>query len=229
MQGNSHVLRLVWLLALIAGEMGAPKLGCASTNLLNFYIGGDVGHGELRAKYAGLVATPTGVGTGTFDRRDFAWQLAAGVRGLEVLGAEIDYFDLGSGGASVGWPGADQVTNPHLSQRGEAAFAMLYLPIPVIDFYLKAGVARLRSVAAATVTGPGCMPDQVCPQFCVTGLPCGVISMHEAVATTETKFAAGAGVQLKRGNWAIRGEYERFTALGAHPILVSVGLTLSFL
>ena len=48
-------------------------------------------------------------------------------------------------------------------------------------------------------------------------------------STTETTFAAGAGVQWKLGNWAIRGDYERFTALGEHPSLISVGVTWSFL
>ena len=47
--------------------------------------------------------------------------------------------------------------------------------------------------------------------------------------TTATTFAAGAGVQWQIGNWAIRGEYERFTALGENPSLITVGATWSFL
>lgn len=46
---------------------------------------------------------------------------------------------------------------------------------------------------------------------------------------TETTFAAGAGVQWKFGHWAIRSEYERFTALGEHPSLISVAATWWFL
>jgi hypothetical protein len=35
-------------------------------------------------------------------------------------------------------------------------------------------------------------------------------------------------VQWTFGAWALRAEYERFTALGEHPSLVSVGATWSF-
>ena len=42
-------------------------------------------------------------------------------------------------------------------------------------------------------------------------------------------LAAGAGVQWKFGHWAIRSEYERFTALGEHPSLISVAATWWFL
>jgi opacity protein-like surface antigen len=229
MKSGPVLLRMLFLLALTAAGVAAGPRACAATNLLKFYVGGGVGRAQLRARYPGLVAIPTGSGPGSFARRDTAWQLTAGIRALEVLGAEVDYFDLGSGVASVAWPGPDNVTDARLSQRGEAAFAVLYLPIPIIDVYFKAGVARLRTTASATAAGPGCLPGYLCPLFCVVGLPCGAFSANEALAATETKFAAGAGVQWKIGNWAIRGDYERFTALGEHPSLVSLGVTWSFL
>ena len=50
-----------------------------------------------------------------------------------------------------------------------------------------------------------------------------------AVSKTQQTFAAGAGVQWSFGNWAVRGEYERFDALGQHPDLLSVGVTWSIL
>jgi photosystem II stability/assembly factor-like uncharacterized protein len=39
---------------------------------------------------------------------------------------------------------------------------------------------------------------------------------------------AGAGVQYKLGSWAVRAEYERFNAHGAHPSLLSLGIAWTF-
>jgi opacity protein-like surface antigen len=46
--------------------------------------------------------------------------------------------------------------------------------------------------------------------------------------TTNTGFAAGAGVQYKLRSWAVRAEYERFNADGAHPSLLSLGIAWTF-
>jgi len=46
-----------------------------------------------------------------------------------------------------------------------------------------------------------------------------------ARSSTDTAFAYGAGVQWKLGDWAVRGEYERFDAAGANPTLLSIGMT----
>jgi hypothetical protein len=229
MKRRPSVLRMICLLALVTPVIAVAPRAHAATNLLKFYLGGSVGRADLRARYPSFIAIPTGVGAGSFSRADTAWQLTGGIRTLEVLGAEVDYFDLGGGAATVAWPGPDTVADARLSQSGEAAFAVFYLPIPLVDVYFKAGMARLRSKASARVTGPGCSPGYACPLFCVTGLPCGVSSHDQALAMTETKFAVGTGVACKLGDWAIRGEYERFTALGEHPSLVSLGVTWSFL
>jgi opacity protein-like surface antigen len=84
-------------------------------------------------------------------------------------------------------------------------------------FVLKAGIERLQStlnssrigVATCTVTSPNC----------------GLIRLD----TTNTGFAAGAGAQLKFGSLAVRAEYERFSATGRNPSLLSLGLLWSFL
>jgi hypothetical protein len=228
-QRRPHVLRMLCLLALVTPAIAAAPLAHAATDLLKFYLGASLGRADLRARYPALIAIPTGVADGSFSRADTAWQLTGGIRTLEVLGVEVDYFDLGDGAATVASPGPDTVADAHLSQSGEAAFAVFHLPIPLVDVYFKAGIARLRSQASATITGPGCLPGYACPLFCITGLPCGVSSHNQSLATTETKFAAGAGVAWKLGDWSIRGDYERFTALGEHPSLVSLGVTWSFL
>lgn len=217
MANGIHRFRLLPALgALLIAPLAIPAR--ASTNLLNVYIGAGVGHASLRAKDPGLIALDPN-SLGSFDRNDTAYQFMAGVRGLYMLGAEVDYFHLGSGGASPYWSGIGAIGNAHISQKGEAAFALLYLPIPApfIDVYLKAGVARITSDLDASLS-----PQATCA---ISG--CTPISYAHSV--TSTGFAAGAGVQWSLGNWAVRGEYERFTVLGEHPDLLSVGVTWSLL
>src|SRR6185437_9358601 len=123
----------------------------AATNLLKGYIGASYGHADIKARDSTLISI-AGVPSpslGSFDLSRSAFQVSAGIRALEMLGAEIDYFDLGSGSASPSWSGPGSVTGAHVSQKGEAAFGVLYLPIPIIDVYLKAGAARLTTRLSA--------------------------------------------------------------------------------
>jgi hypothetical protein len=60
----------------------------------------------------------------------------------------------------------------------------------------------------ATLTGPG-----------QSGVSDGVGQL------TDDAFAHGAGLQWKLGPWAVRGEYERFSAAGANPGPLSIGMT----
>ena len=211
--------------ALLIAPLSPPAH--AATNLLNVYVGAALGHASLRAKDFGLIpAIPESLGS--FDRGNTAYQFMAGVRGLYLLGAEVDYFHLGSGGVSPSFSGIGTLGTAHLSQQGEAAFGLLYLPIPVpmLDVYVKAGVARLTSDLSAS--GSTCSSGSACLPLCsINVCPNGRFSGR--FSTTETTFAAGAGVQWRFGNWAVRGEYERFDALGEHPDLLSVGVTWTVL
>ena len=87
--------------------------------------------------------------------------------------------------------------------------------MPVVDIYVKAGAARLQSTLSGIVPYlplcGGCAP----PRF--------------EQDRTNTAFAAGAGAQYKFGSWAVRAEYERFSAAGEYPSVVSLGLTCTFL
>lgn len=222
MKHGMWVFRRAALASLGASLMAALPCAHASTNLLDAYFGASYGHSSLGARDTGLIPGAAGAGLGGFRVGESAYQIIAGIRGLYLLGAEVDYFDLGSGGASPSFASALYgLTSAHISQKGEAAFAVLYLPVPIIDVYLKAGAARLTTDLAASAVYPVCTSNGPCPLIALSPL-------NGAVHTTETTWAAGAGVQWKLGNWAIRGEYERFAALGEHPSLVSVGLTRSF-
>ncbi len=216
------------LAALLIAQLAVPAH--ASTNLLNFYVGASLGHASLRAKDSSLIAATYRGSLGGFDRGDFAYQIVAGVRGLDLLGAEIDYFNLGNGSVSPSWSGLGAVTNARISQKGEAAFAVLYLPVPVIDLYLKAGIARLTTDLNASGNTGACPPGSECPFFICLGCSPPVPSpFHGTLDRSETTFAAGAGVQWTIGDWAVRGEYERFDALGEHPDLLTVGVIWTIL
>lgn len=221
MKNDASLLRLIFLIGLVASVNAVVPPACAATNLLGVYIGGAYGHANLEGRDTGLISAVPGSRLGSFDIGHSAYQATLGIRGLEFFGAEIDYFDLGRGDASPSWSGGlYALTNAQIAQKGEAAFAVLYLPVPVIDVYLKAGAARLHTELYASTAGP----------FCPAASPCPDIVLPPAngdIKTTETGFAAGAGVQWSIDSWAIRGEYERFTAMGEHPSLLSVGVTLS--
>ena len=205
-------------LAAVLALMTIPQ--AHATNLFNLYVGAAYARSNLRAKDS--IPIPFG-GAGPFsrfDRSDSGYQFSLGARGLDLLGAEVDYFDLGSGSVpnayANSFPYVGTVTTT-LSQKGEAAFAMLYLPVPVIDIYLKAGVDRITSDLGARFTPQGTCAISSCT------------SESLALHATTTGLALGAGAQWKFGNWGVRAEYERFTALGEHPDLVSVGVVWTFL
>jgi hypothetical protein len=133
-------------------------------------------------------------GVSEFDKKDFSWKAFAGVRAFSFLGAELDYIDFGKPNGG----GAD------FKYKGLAGYGLYYLPIPlpVLDVYVKAGLARLDADLKVN---------------------------SNSFSTDDTKFAFGGGVQLKFGSWAIRGEYEQYKIEGAKPTLLSVGFSRSFL
>jgi hypothetical protein len=137
-----------------------------------------------------------------------------GLRPLPLLGAELSYLDFGHPAGSLFGKPADA------SMRGESAFGVVYLPIPVVDVFAKAGAAHIQS----TVTGfaPNGIPDFVCS----VGVPCGTSPIRQN--RNSTNFASGGGVQFKFDAWAVRAEYERFNFSGQSPYLASLGLTWSF-
>src|SRR5579883_630090 len=197
MNDNPSRYRPILAITLIAGALLFVPRAHAATNLLKGYIGASFGHANLRARDTGLISAVPGSRLGSFDVGHSAFQLAAGVRALEFLGAEVDYFDLGSGDASPSWSGVGSITNAHVSQKGEAAFAMLYLPVPFIDLYLKAGAARLTTNLYAQASSPTCPAGYACPAITCPVGGCPTFSANGSRRAVETTFAGGVGVQLK--------------------------------
>ncbi len=208
--------------ALILCSLGAMTAAHAD-DLLGLYVGAAFGQAHVRAQ-----PTLPGVGgIGNIDETHSAFKGMAGVRLLSFLGAEVSYMDFGSvtsmGGEQFSGPQYDTlVTSEQASQKGEAAFAVLYLPVPIIDVYVKAGISRITTDFRSTYEeyNPGA-------GTCPIGHPdCSVVGVFTATRdSTDTSFAYGAGVQWKLGNWAVRGEYERFDAAGANPTFLSLGMT----
>jgi opacity protein-like surface antigen len=213
------------LIALAACPLAAPGAAHAD-DPLGFYIGGAYGQAHIRAQLEGLTLSGGYPVAGAFDATHSAYQAILGIKPLPFLGAELTYVDFGQG--SFGVPGVAQPlggipagspypTEVQASQKGEAAYALLYLPVPVIDVYVKGGMSRITTDTSAAYVLPGVGTCQV------NNPNCDIEVVRHS--RTDTSFAYGAGVQWKLGDWAVRGEYERFSAAGANPSLFSIGMT----
>ena len=208
MQRFSRVLGAV--LALAAG--GFSTAASAGVNPLGFYFGGGLGESTVRSDDASY-GYP-----GYYDDHQFAWKAIAGIRPISLLGAEFEYIDFGQPGRhryndyhyDYGYYGTD--SHP----RAQVLYGVGYLPIPVpfVDFFVKAGVARLKTTLNDFESVPCTDAGGCAPTFALTG--------HHAV--TETRFAYGAGVQSQLPfGFTVRAEYERIASRDGDPdaLLVS--------
>lgn len=190
-------------LALSAGDAMAD-------DLFGMYIGGAIGQSQVaaRASYPTIV----NLNPGEFKENHSAFKVVVGIRPISLVGAELAYIDFGHPRGSIFDYPADS------SLKGAAAFGVLYLPLPIVDLYLKAGFARLQS----NLSGFYPVGDNIC----VLGAPCGTALFQ--LNRTNTSGAGGVGAQYKIGSWAVRAEYERFNAAGGNPSLLSAGITWTF-
>ena len=145
-----------------------------------------------------------------------------GLRPLSSVGAELEYLDFGASGTlSVISPTGAFKGSATTHPKAPALFGVGYLPIPVphLDVFGKAGVAKLKPDAVATgnLFGNGCFVG--CDP---------VAGLQYAIQGSSTRFAYGGGVQVRLGNFALRAEYERISANTGDPALLSLGLLLLF-
>ncbi|GEM_PF-591144 len=211
------------LLVLLAATAPAPA---GAVDVLGLYVGASGGQGQVESDRL-QSPLPTVVPTvPDFKANHSAFKLVAGLRPLSVIGVEAAYVDFGhpsqsfgsvtnSSGVLVGSTASGDV---HLS--GTAAYGIVYLPVPIVDVYAKAGVARLKTQANVTVQLSG-------PILCPTTAP--NCRFTQSSSSNDTGFTAGAGVGIKLGPLAIHAEYERFSIPGAYPSLATLGVTYSFL
>jgi opacity protein-like surface antigen len=158
-------------------------------------------------------------GPSLFSETNTGWKVFAGVRPISLIGAEIEYVDFGSATASNTVTGFGFRYSINMSAKAEAAYGVVYAPIPVpfLDLYGKAGVARLQT-SSNGIGGLGCFPPMLCP----------LASGNFQRDRTDTRFSYGAGVQFKVGRFGVRGEYERISASTGDPDLLSFGVLWSF-
>jgi hypothetical protein len=181
------------LLALPAGNTMANDLPGA-------YVGGAVGQARVdtSAPYVG-----------GFRENHSAFKVMVGLRPISMVGAELAYVDFGHPSSLDGFISTD------VTMKGAAALGILYLPVPIVDIYVKAGLARLQSTVTTSIA-------------CPVTMVCAAIATPAPVGSTNVGFAGGTGAQFKFGSFAVRGEYERFNAAGGRPSLFSVGATWTF-
>jgi OmpA-like transmembrane domain len=160
---------------------------------LDFYVGAGVGESTLQSNNAPFI--PNSV-----EQHPTGWKVFAGWRPIGILGAEVEYADLGSkSGSSGGYP-------QHASGDAVAAYAVGYLPIPlpILDVYGKVGVASVHT--SLSFNGP---------------VPVGA-------SGSSTVVAYAAGVQLKFGAPAVRLEYQGFNTSGGDQSLFTLDFAWNF-
>jgi opacity protein-like surface antigen len=203
--------------------LGLPGGGALADNLLGVYVGGSVGQSNVRGSqldFIGPYPPYPSPAPASVSKNATGWKVFAGLRPISLVGAEFEYTDFGHPMASQGPPaGFGLAYNAGLRAKAAAAFGILYapIPLPILDVYAKAGVARLQtSVEGAGAFG--CWPPLQCAVYPVT--------VHRD--QSDARFAYGAGIQAKFSAIGIRLEYERISASEGDPSLLSLGITWTF-
>jgi outer membrane protein with beta-barrel domain len=171
--------RIVPLIVLAAAVVTGTARADDSFNGLLY-----VGAGLSKNKIDGI--THTGVPFDDLDQT--SWKVLAGFRPIQPFAIEADYLDLGSHSSTI-IGGA----TAHTDAKAFAGYAVGFLPIPVpfLDVFGKAGVARWK------LNGSEGAPSAP---------PAGLFAFSDQ----GTEFAWGAGAQAHIGNIGGRLEYERF-------------------
>lgn len=138
------------------------------------------------------------------DVKNRPYKLILGIRPIDMFGVEVNYVDYGSARNAV--PIVDATVNAHA--KFYDAFAVGYLPLPLVDLYAKAGLVKWDTdFQLTTIAGP-----------------------QPRTSDSGTDFAYGAGAQVRFGSLAARLEYERFEVSDADKVdLLSLGVTWTFL
>jgi opacity protein-like surface antigen len=199
------------LLAILAVGACAASTAALADNPVGFYLGAGVGYSTIRSDDSAY-GLP-----GYYNDHQTAWKLIAGVRPIPILGAEYEYIDFGQPGNHSGYYDTNYYgrdTHP----RASALFAVGYLPLPIplIDVYGKAGVARLQTDVTTLVPS------------CATPPNCAAPPTYSRQNQTDNRFAYGVGVQSKYWGVSFRAEYERISSQFGDPDALTVSATWTF-
>ena len=130
------------LLAILAVGACAASTAALAENPVGFYLGAGVGYSTVRSDDSAY-GLP-----GYYNDHQTAWKVIAGVRPISIVGAEFEYIDFGQPGNRFYNSYNYYNSNGFDSHpRAAALFGVGYLPLPIpfIDVYGKAGIARLRN------------------------------------------------------------------------------------
>ena len=177
----------------LASALALFASAAQADDLLGLYAGA----GIVRAKMEDVFHT-------NFTFSNTSWKLYGGFRPPGFpLGVDVDYVDLGNRTAGT-FRGL-----AHANSKAFAAYAVGYLPIPVpnIDVYGKAGLARWQF--GGNYSSPSLF----------------------SVSENGTDFAWGVGGQVHfLERFAVRLEYEHFNVREADGVqLYSLGVSYTFL
>jgi hypothetical protein len=142
--------------------------------------------------------------------------IIAGWRPIPELAAELEYLNFGQYYGLTTYQNSNVPLESGASRKGVAAFGILYLPTPIVDFYLKAGVSKLHTEIETSVLT--CPMGGVCPPLADPPL----------VNSTSVGMAGGGGVMYRIRRLELRADYARFASLRGNPYLATVGLTFAF-
>ncbi|MEP7243883.1 MAG: outer membrane beta-barrel protein [Gammaproteobacteria bacterium] len=185
------------LLPALTFALGSALVGAAAQAADNgFYLGA----GVVQSKLDNVGNDFNSGNLNDFKLDDTSYKLIAGFRPIDLFAVELNYTDLGSERKNAG--------GVQFSADGKAyaAYAVGFLPIPIIDVYAKAGLVRYETNASAD--GP----------------------LGFRFDTKGTKFGYGAGVQAHLGSLAGRLEYEKFDVDHTDGVeLLTLGATWTFL
>ncbi|HUO18671.1 MAG TPA: outer membrane beta-barrel protein [Steroidobacteraceae bacterium] len=196
-------MRPLACLMLLAAAAG----GARADDLTGPYVGAAFGKAWLDAA-DGLISG--------FGSDKHASELIVGWRPIPELAAELEYINFGSSTGTTTYPNSNEPLDSTASRKGLAAFGVLYLPAPLVDFYVKAGVAKLHT-RVTTLVEP-----------CPTGGTCPPLADPIPVDSTGVGLAGGGGVMYRFRRLQVRFDYARFAALGGNPYLMTFGLTYTF-
>jgi opacity protein-like surface antigen len=194
--------RISWTFAavLAIGACGASTAALAE-DPLGFYVGGGVGESTIRSDDPGF-GLP-----GYFNDHETAFQGVFGIRPFNSpIGAEVAYIDFGQPSSRHRSFNDPNFFGEDSHPRAPMLFGVGYLPIPLpyLDVFAKAGVARLK--LDINQFGTDCSTS-----------PCTVVPLGRT-PITQTKFAYGAGVQYKFPfSLTVRAEYERISSPFGDP------------
>ena len=172
------MFRHITLAALLAGL--APLAQAADNG---FYLGAGYAQSEFGLDNPANAAP--------FDDKDAGYKVLAGFRLLDHFGVEASYIDHGEATVPAGVSCIALFNVPcpdttHASAQTVSAFAVGFLPFPVVDLFAKAGVTS----------------------WSVDGRTPGFPDFNSSDSGTD--FAWGGGVQAHFGSLGARLEYERF-------------------